>query len=260
MKDCKFTDNEVLAMNNCIRKIPDGIRSIASIHPIENPSPVEHDKFISFRIGLALDVAVLIDTISGIIQHGVKGLKTRNNIRQLNSMLFPGSILMRTILRRMVDLSFLWKHPENTFDYRDHQFSGESGEWAYRRLGLDYQKKTEQGLIVVLREILGISYNNDDFKKVSDIYNDNYYGKHAIERYVLLHDSPQRNEDFIKISKGNILQCVFDCYMYIDLIIKGFEKYEQVTFNKTAALDIAKDTLMLQQVLQQYQSQNRTES
>lgn len=254
MEDCTFSDSEILAINNCIQRLPDGIRSISSIQPIENPAPVEHDNFISFRIGLGLDVATLIDTIIGIVQYRVNGLKTHNNILQLNSMLFPSTILMRTILRRMIDLSFLWKHPENTFDYRDHQIKGDKGEWAIQRLDLNYREKTEQGIIVVINELYELSLTNDELKKVSDIYNDNYYGKHAIERYMLLRDSPQKNEEFIKNSKGNILQCVFDCYMYIDLIIKGFERFEQVKINKTAALDIDKDTLMLSQILQQFKS------
>ena len=125
-----------------------------------------------------------------------------------------------------------------------------------KRLGLTYQQKTEQGIIVVINEIFGISLTNDVFKKKSDHYNDNYYGKHAIERYLLLLNSPLKNEEFIKRTKGNIIQCVLDCYEYIDLIIKGFEKYEQVNINNTDALDIATDTLILSQIRKQYQYSN----
>lgn len=252
MEDCKFTDSELLAINNCIHKFPDGIKSVTSIQPIMNPHPIEHDNFISFRIGLAIDAALLIDTAINRIT-GVEVLNTYNNFESLNSLLFPCTILMRTIMRRMVDLSFLWKHPENTADYRDHQISRERGEWADTRLGLKYKDKTEQGIIVVINEIYEKSLTNDYLKQKSEHFNDNYYGKHAIERYHLT-DKPLINDEFIRNTKGNIIQCIIECYEYIDLIIKGFEKYEQVQINNTAAMDITKDTLELLLIRHQYHS------
>ena len=159
---------------------------------------------------------------------------------------------MRNTLRRISDLAFLWKNPQYTLEYRDHQIKNEGGEWAMNRLGIDYPSKIKQGLIPVIEEIYGEILTNDYFKDRSDIFNEAFYGKHAIERYTELFSDPDRNEESIRKTKGNIMQYVIDCYEFVDLIIKGFQKYEQVTINDNP-LDITKDTTVLHQLREQYQ-------
>ena len=249
MENYKFNDEEFLVIHNCIQKIKHGLSSITSIQPLKQPIPIEHDNFICYRIGLSLDVTSLIDCA---ISRLVDGIKVCNGLAGLNSLLFPSAILMRVILRRICDLAFLWKKPENTIDYRDHQNNNEPGEWANKRLGITYKSKTEQGIILVLGEIYGVVLTNDEFRKKGEYFNDIYYGKNAIERYMPLFYDQHQNDQSIKRTKGNIIQCVIDCYEYVDLILKGFQKYEQVKINNRTSLDIIIDTTILRQLRSQY--------
>lgn len=249
MENYKFNNEEFLVIRNCIQKIKQGLSSVASIQPLEQPTPIEHDNFIYYRIGLLLDVTSLIDCA---ISRLVDGIKVCNGLAEFNSLLFPSAILMRIILRRICDLAFLWKKPENTIDYRDHQNNNEPGEWAKKRLGITYKSKTEQGIILVLGEIYGIALTNDVFRKKSEYFNDIYYGKNAIERYMPLFSHQHENDQSIKRAKGNIIQCVIDCYEYVDLILKGFQKYEQVKINNRTSLNMTIDTTILRQLRSQY--------
>ena len=86
----------------------------------------------------------------------------------------------------------------------------------------------------------------------SDHFNDVFYGKNAIERYAPLAYDQHKNDEAIKKTKGNIIQCVIDCYEYVDLIIRGFQKYEKIKINNSTSLDINKDTASLNQLRKQY--------
>ena len=249
IKNYKFTEKEYRAIYNCIRKIRHGLVSICSIQPCKQPIPIEYDNFICYRIGLALDIVYLIDCGNNQI---ISKIKISNSLQDFNGLLFPNIILMRNILRRVCDLTLLWKNPEYTEDYWEHQNNNERGEWAKERHGITYQDKTEQGIILVMQEIYGTILTNDDFKNRSNHFNDVFYGKNAIERYIPLVYDQHKNDEAIKKIKGNIIQYVIDCYEYVDLIIRGFQKYEKIKINNSTSLDINKDTASLNQIRKQY--------
>ena len=251
-KNYGFSDQERNEIINCVGKIRQGLTCIGSIKPLITPAPIENDNFISFRIGLALDIVYTIDCGTIYI---LERIKTPDSFSNLGGLLFVNALLMRNTLRRISDLAFLWKNPQHTFEYRDHQINNERGEWAKERLGIEYKDKTEQGIISVIEEIYGEKLTNDYFKRRSDIFNDAFYGKHAIERYTELADDPDRNKESVGRTKGNVLQYIIDCYEFVSLILKGFQKYEQVTINNSSSLDFAKDTAILWEFRKQYQDQ-----
>lgn len=249
-KNYGFSNKERNVIADCVGKIRGGFPWVSSIKPLTNPAPLEHDNYIAFRIGLATDIVYAIDC-------GTDYILKRYHAPQfshLSGIFFVGSLLMRNILRRMSDLAFLWKNPQHTADYRDYQInSTETGDWA-RRLGITYKDKTEQGIIQVIEEIYGQKLTNDYFKDRADIFNDAFYGKHAIERYTELFSDSGRNEERMRKTKDHIILHVIDYYVYVDLILRGFQKYEQVTINNNP-LDITKDTIVLHQLREQYQDQ-----
>ena len=247
-KNYGFSDKERNEVDNCVRKIRQGLSCVGSIHPLTTPAPVEYDNIIRFRIGLAVDMAYAIECGTDYI---LKRIKMSDSFQNLNGILFANSLLMRNILRRISDLAFLWKNPQYTSEYRDHQINNEGGEWTMTRLGITYKGKTEQGLITVIEEIYGIELTNDYFKDRSHTYNEVFYGKHALERYSELTHEPHKNEESMRKTKGNILQCVIDCYEFVDLILRGFQKYEQVKIRDNP-LDTTKDTVSLNQLRGQY--------
>ena len=248
-KNYGFSNKERNAIANCIRKIKYGLSCVGSIKPLITPAPIEHDNFIRFRIGLAADIVYAIDCGT---DYTLERIKIPHHFPNLNGVSFVNSLLMRNTLRRIQDLAFLWKNPQYTVDYRDHQINNERGEWAKERLGIKYKDKIEQGVIPAIEEIRGIKITNDYFKDRSDIFNDAFYGKHAIERYSELAYEPDKNEESIRKTKGNIIQYVIDCYEFVDLILRGFQKYEQVTINNSPSLDITKDTVILNRFREQY--------
>lgn len=247
-KNYGFSNNERNAIDNCIRKIKYGLDCVGSIQPLKTPAPIEYDNFIRFRIGLAMDMAYAIECGTDYI---LKRIKISDSFSNLNGILFVNSVLMRNTLRRISDLAFLWKNPQYTSEYRNHQVNNERGEWAMNRLGIDYPTKTKQGIIPVIDEIYGIKLTNDYFKGRSDIFSDAFYGKHALERYAELAYEPDKNEESMRKTKGNTIQCVIDCHEFVDLILRGFQKYEQVIINNNP-LDTAKDTVILNLFREQY--------
>lgn len=242
-----FSHEEYNIISNCITKIKKGLVCVGSIQPLITTAPIEHDNFIAFRIGLAGDMIYAIDCGTDYI---LKRAKVSHHYQNLNGLLFVNCLLMRNILRRISDLAFLWKNPKYTADYREHQINNEPGEWAMNRLGITYENKTEQGIILVIREIYQESLTNDYFKDRSSIFNEGFYGRYAIERYLELHNQPDKNNESIRKTKGNIMQCVLDYYEYVDLVLSGFQKYEQVTMGKNP-LDITKDIDTLYYLYQQ---------
>ena len=250
-KNYGFSNKERNAIANCVKKITHGLSCLGSIKPLTTIAQVKYDNFIGFRIGLAVDMAYTIECGTDYI---LKRLKMPHSFENLNGILFVNSLLMRNMLRRISDLTFLWKNPQYTSEYRDHQINNESGEWAKKRLGIEYKDKTEQGIISVIEEIYGEKLTNDYFKDRSDIFNDAFYGRHAVERYAELADEPDKNEESMRKTKGNIMQYVIDCYEFVDLILRGFQKYEQVTINNNP-LDITKDTAILWEFREQYLAQ-----
>ena len=253
-KNYGFSNKERNAIANCIRKIKYGLVGVSSIQPLTAPALIEHDNFVVFRIGLAKDIVYAIDCGTDYLQ---KRLKVAHSFQNLNGVLFANSLLMRNIFRRLSDLALLWKNPQYTSEYRDHQINNEGGEWAWNRLKINYKDKRKQGIIPVIEEIYQIKPTDDYFKSRSDLFNDASYGKHAIERYSELAYEPDKNEESMKKTKGTIIQYVIDCYEFVDLILKGFQKYEQVTINNSRSLDITKDTAILQQLWEQYQAQTK---
>ena len=251
-KNYGFTNAECNAIDNCIRKIKHGLPCVGSVKPLITPAPIEHDNFITFRIGLALDIVYTIDCGTAYI---LERMKIPHSFSNLGGVLFVNVLLMRNTLRRISDLAFLWRNPQYTSEYRDHQINNEGGEWALNRLKINYEDKRNQGIVPVIEEIYGIKITNDYFKDRSDIFNDAFYGKHALERYAELTDEPDKNEESVGRTKGNVLQYVIDCYEFVDLIFRGFQKYEQVTINNSPSLDIAKDTAILREFRRQYQAQ-----
>ena len=189
----------------------------------------------------------------------LKRIKMPYSFSNLNGILFANSLLMRNTLRRISDLAFLWKNPQYTTEYRDHQMNNEDGEWALNRLKITYKDKSKQGIISVIDEIYGIKLTNDYFKGRSEIFNDAFYGKHALERYAELTYEPDKNEESMRKTKGNIIQCIIDYYESVDLILRGFQKYEQVTINNNP-LDTTKDTVILNQFREQYLAQTNGKS
>lgn len=251
-KNYGFSDKERNEIDNCVRKIRQGLSCVCSIQPLTTPAPIEYDNFIRFRIGLAVDMAYAIECGT---DYTLKRIKMSDSFQNLNGILFANFLLMRNILRRISDLTFLWKNPQHTFEYRDHQINNERGEWAKERLGIEYKDKTKQGIIPVIEEIYGRKLTNDYFKGRSEVFNEAFYGKYALERYVEVTYDPDRNETYMRQIKGNILLYVIDCYEFVDLILRGFQKYEQVTINNSPSLDIAKDTAILRELRRQYQAQ-----
>ena len=245
-----FSHEEYNIISNCITKIKkEGLVCVGSIQRLITPAPIETDNFIAFRIGLAGDIIYAIDCGTDYI---LKRGKVSHHYQNLNGLLFVNCLLMRNILRRISDLAFLWKNPKYTADYREHQMNNEPGEWAMKRLGITYENKTEQGIILVIEEIYQDNLTNDYFKNRSRIFNEGFYGKHAIERYLELHDQSDKNNESIRKTKGNIMQCVLDFYGFVDLVLRGFQKYEQVTMDKNP-LDITADINTLYYLRQQYQ-------
>ena len=233
-----FSHKEYNIIANCITKIKkDGLVCLASLDTLITTGPIEHDNFIVFRLGLAGDIIYAIDCGTDYI---LQRAKVPHHYQNLNGVLFVNCLLMRNILRRISDLAFLWKNPQYTSEYRDHQINNEPGEWANKRLGITYENKTEQGIISVIEEIYEDNLTNEYFKDRSHIFNEAFYGGHALERYSELADQPNKNNESIKNTKRNMIQCIIDYYFYVDLALKGFQKYEQVTMDKNP-LDITKD-------------------
>ena len=248
-KNYGFSTKECNAIDNCIRKIKYGLDCVGSIQPLNMPIPIEYDNFIMFRIGLAADVVYAIECGTDFL---LKRLKTAHRYPHLNGILFANSLLMRNMLRRISDLAFLWKNPQHTSTYRDYQINkGKGKDWALVCLNINYREKRKQGIIPVIAEIYGEEPTDDYFKGRSDIFNDIFYGKHALERYSKLSDEPDKNEESMRKTKGNIIQYVIDCYEFVDLILRGFQKYEQVTINNNP-LDTTKDTVILNLFREQY--------
>ena len=256
-KNYGFSKNERNAIDNCVKKIQYGLACVSSIQPLTTPAPMEHDNFVVFRIGLANDIVYAIDCGTGYL---LKKLKVAHSFQNLNGVLFANSLLMRNIFRRISDLALLWKNPQYTSEYRDHQINNEGGEWAWNRLKMKNEDKRKQGIIPVIEEIYQIKATDDYFKGRSDIFNDAFYGKHALERYSELTYEPDKNEESMRKTKGNIIQYVIDCYEFVDLILRGFQKYEQVTINNSPSLDttkdtdVFKDTAILNQLREQYKA------
>ena len=252
-KNYGFSNKECNEIDNCIRKIKYGLVGVSSIQPLTAPALIEHDNFVVFRIGLAKDIVYAIDCGTDYL---LKRLKVAHSFQDLNGVLFANSLLMRNILRRISDLALLWKNPQYTSEYRDHQINNKSGgrDWALDRLKIKNEDKRKQGIIPVIEEIYQIKATDDYFKGRSDLFNEAFYGKHAIERYSELSYEPDKNEESMRKTKGNIIQYVIDCYDFVDLILRGFQKYEQVTINNSRSLDITKDTAILQQLREQYKA------